>query len=175
MKVINLFAGPGAGKSTTAAGLFFLMKNKGYNVELITEFAKDLTWENRNKTLENQIYVFAKQYHRLYRLENKVEYVITDSPLLLSLIYSKTDYFNGTFANLVKEVWNEYINYSFFIERIKEYKQIGRSQDEEGAKKIDLTVLNLLNENYYIFKRVKGDINASQTILDYIENNNGYN
>jgi adenylate kinase family enzyme len=32
MKVINLFAGPGAGKSTTAAALFSKMKWKGYNV-----------------------------------------------------------------------------------------------------------------------------------------------
>jgi len=29
MKVINLFAGPGAGKSTTAAGLFYYMKKLG--------------------------------------------------------------------------------------------------------------------------------------------------
>ena len=40
MKVINLFAGPGAGKSTTAAGLFHLMKIAGMNVELVTEFSR---------------------------------------------------------------------------------------------------------------------------------------
>ena len=45
MKVINLFAGPGTGKSTTAAGLFYKMKSKGYMVELVTEFAKDLVYQ----------------------------------------------------------------------------------------------------------------------------------
>ncbi len=47
LKVINLWAGPGAGKSTTAAGLFNLMKIRGYNVELVTEFAKEMVYEGR--------------------------------------------------------------------------------------------------------------------------------
>lgn len=39
--VINIFGAPGAGKSTTAAALFALMKLEGYKVELATEHAKD--------------------------------------------------------------------------------------------------------------------------------------
>jgi len=39
-KVINLFAGPGAGKSTTAAGLFAEMKRANVDVELVTEYVK---------------------------------------------------------------------------------------------------------------------------------------
>ena len=41
LKVINLYGGPGTGKSTTAAALFALIKREGYNVELVTEFAID--------------------------------------------------------------------------------------------------------------------------------------
>jgi hypothetical protein len=36
MKVINLFAGPGCGKSTLAAGIFSLLKFHGVLVELVT-------------------------------------------------------------------------------------------------------------------------------------------
>ena len=46
----------------------------------MTEFAKDLTWENRQNTLENQLYVFAEQHHRVNRLKKQVDVVITDSP-----------------------------------------------------------------------------------------------
>jgi predicted ATPase len=60
LKVINLYGGPGTGKSTTAAALFALMKREGYNVELVTEFAKDLVWTERNKELGDQIYIFGK-------------------------------------------------------------------------------------------------------------------
>ena len=44
---VNLFGGPGTGKSTTSAAVFSLLKMHGVNAELITEFAKDLTWEKR--------------------------------------------------------------------------------------------------------------------------------
>ena len=37
-KVINLFGGPGAGKSTIASGLFYHMKIAGYNVEMTGEW-----------------------------------------------------------------------------------------------------------------------------------------
>lgn len=41
MYVVNLFAQPGAGKSTGAAYIFAKLKMAGVNAELITEFAKD--------------------------------------------------------------------------------------------------------------------------------------
>ena len=87
MKVINLYCGPGGGKSTGAAKLFAHLKQQDKNVELVTEFAKQLTWQNRQVDLSNQIYVFAKQHSKLFHLEDEVDVVVTDSPLLLSLIY----------------------------------------------------------------------------------------
>jgi ABC-type glutathione transport system ATPase component len=53
--MVNIYGGPGCGKSTTAAGVFTLLKIHKIDCELVTEFAKDLTWENRHKTLENQL------------------------------------------------------------------------------------------------------------------------
>lgn len=59
--VINLIGGPGAGKSTTAAGLFFLMKCAGLKVELVTEFAKELSYDENWADLKKQLYVLAEQ------------------------------------------------------------------------------------------------------------------
>jgi len=42
--VVNLFAGPGAGKTTTMAGLFSKLKLDNIVCEMATEFAKELTW-----------------------------------------------------------------------------------------------------------------------------------
>lgn len=61
--IINIYGGPGIGKSTIAAGLFNLMNvtYEGFtSVELVTEYAKDLIWENRLTTLQNQFYIDAK-------------------------------------------------------------------------------------------------------------------
>ena len=68
MKVINLFGGPGVGKSTTASGLFYEMKKARLEVELVTEYAKDAVWEGRTSLLDDQIYIFAKQQRRISRL-----------------------------------------------------------------------------------------------------------
>jgi hypothetical protein len=58
--VVNLYGGPGTGKSRTAALLFATMKQRGVNCELATEYAKDVVWEGRESLLSDQIYLFAK-------------------------------------------------------------------------------------------------------------------
>lgn len=58
MIVVNLFGAPGAGKSTGAAYIFSLLKMAGVNAELVTEFAKDKTWEHNTKALDNQVYMY---------------------------------------------------------------------------------------------------------------------
>ena len=86
-KLINLFGGPGIGKSTVAAHLYAHLKMEGYSAELVTEYAKDKVWEGSINVLRDQIYVFAKQRFRLGRIVGKVEYIVTDAPLLLSMVY----------------------------------------------------------------------------------------
>ena len=51
--VCNFFSGPGAGKSTLAAAVFAKLKMLGVNCELVTEFAKDKTWEKNYTALSN--------------------------------------------------------------------------------------------------------------------------
>lgn len=172
MRVINLFAGPGAGKSTTAAGLFHSMKLDKFNVELVTEYAKDLTWDERWGTLDDQLYVFAKQNNRLYRLRNKVDYVVTDSPLLVGLMYKKPDFLPQHFDNLVMEAWNTYDNYNFFLDRRKEYIQIGRTQTLDEAQAVDARVKNYLDSHGIVYETVPGDTTAVNIIRKWIDDHN---
>jgi len=151
MLVVNLFAPPGSGKSTMAAHIFAKLKWANVNCELVTEFAKDLTWENRQNTLENQLYVFAEQPHRVNRLKKQVDVVITDSPLVLSIIYNNK-YCNNNFKHLnslVLEQHFKFNNYNIFINRKKPYNPIGRNQTEEEANKIGIEIKELL-DSYYI-------------------------
>jgi hypothetical protein len=159
--VINLFAGPGAGKSTTAAGVFCLLKLHGINAELITEFAKDLTWEKRERTLDNQLYVFAKQYHRMWRVKDQVEVMITDSPLLLSLAYG----LSGKHEELVLDTFNQFSNMNFFIRRLKKYNPSGRNQTEGEAKTLDGVIAELLKYHRIFYTEVEGSLNAINFIM----------
>jgi tRNA uridine 5-carbamoylmethylation protein Kti12 len=165
--VINLFGGPGCGKSTIAAELFAILKKQGYEVELVTEYAKDKVWEESYKTLENQIYVFAKQLHRLWRLKDKVQFIITDSPLLLSIIYDKDN--NEDLKNLIISRFNSFDNINFIINRSTVYNQNGRYQNEEQANEIDKQIKELLVLHHISFQTE--DINnVVETILNEIKN-----
>jgi hypothetical protein len=157
MIVVNFFAGPGAGKSTTAAGVFSLLKLHGVNCEYVPEFAKDLTWENRYKTLENQIYIFAKQQHRLWRLIGEVDVVITDAPLIQGLVYVGE---NLALTQLVMEQFGEFDNINFFLDRSKEYNPKGRSQTENEAIELDNKIIHALIANDIPFMDINGDKDA---------------
>ncbi len=90
-RVVQIFGAPGSGKSTLAALLFSLAKRAGLSVELVTEFAKDLTWAERFSELRDQLWVSAQQRHRIEVLRGRVDWVITDSPVLQGALYSGDD------------------------------------------------------------------------------------
>lgn len=149
MKVINLFGGPGTGKSTTAAGVFNRMKVMGYNVELTTEYAKDMVWEGRDNVLSDQLYILAKQHRKLHRLQGKVDWVIMDSPIVLGLMYKPEGYYEN-FEPLVMEMWDSYDNVNFLLERSFEYQPIGRIGDEANAIRLDTGLRMFLEDKQII-------------------------
>ena len=170
MKVINLFGAPGAGKSTTAAGLFFKMKicKTIGSVELVTEFAKDLVYAGRFKELNNnQIYVTVKQYSRMERLRNKVDYIITDSPLILGAIYKPNNYFKS-YDSLLNELHESFDSINIVINRVKEYKNYGRMQTEKESDEIALSIRRLLKYNEINYYVVDGNEDAPDTILNIL-------
>ena len=167
-KVINLFGGPGCGKSTGAAYIFSLLKMKGMNVELVTEFAKDKTWEHNSKALTCQPYVFGKQSYRMDRCADEVDIIITDSPLFLSAMYNFDSNIEPEFTQTVIKKFNEFENYNFFLKRLKEYNPKGRNQTEEEAKELDNKIKTNLNKFNIEYEEVNGCKEGYEYILNSI-------
>ena len=111
--VINLIGGPGSGKSTAAAELFASLKKAGRSCEVAWEFSKDKLFEESLRVLDDQIYIFGKMYHKIYRLLDKVEFIITDSPLPISLYYNKEE--SQYFDKFIVEQYNKFNNLMYFI------------------------------------------------------------
>jgi hypothetical protein len=84
------------------------------------------------------------QHNRLYRLKNKVKVIITDSPLLNSIVYYNG--YNPNFEDLVIWEFKEMNNLTFYLEREFEYVENGRMQSLEMAKKVDDVYKKLLDE-----------------------------
>jgi hypothetical protein len=167
--VVNLFAGPGAGKSTTAAGVFHLLKLRGVNAELVTEYAKDVVWERTPSLLENQLHVFAEQHRRISRLLGQVDVVVTDAPILLSLVYYQGS--SRAFRELVIEEWEKLHRLDFFIQRqrSKAYQPAGHLQTEGEAEELDGRIWRLLRYHSRPPQVVLGDQHAAQSIVATIE------
>ncbi|MNC17403.1 hypothetical protein D3C75_652800 [compost metagenome] len=147
LKVVNIFGGPGTGKSTTAAYLFHELKCAGKNVELVTEYAKDMVWEGRMNVLSDQLYMAAKQNRKLERLVNHgLEVAITDSPLILGALYQPPGYYE-LFEPFLVEVFNSYNNLNIYLKRSTEYNPLGRNQTLEEAIVIDEQNLKLLDKH----------------------------
>jgi hypothetical protein len=131
------------------------------------EYAKEKVWERTTAVLEDQIYVFAKQLHAIERLIGQVEVVITDSPILLALIYGKHE--SPEFRNLVTEVHNRHNTLNIFLHRVKPYQPKGRLQDEKEAKVIDNEVWDLLNKLSVPFREYQAAPGNVKALADLIQ------
>jgi short-subunit dehydrogenase involved in D-alanine esterification of teichoic acids len=133
------------------------------------EYAKDLTWESgvsknkkekiKNPKLENQLYVFGKQQHRLFRLNKKVDVIVTDAPLLHSLVYDVGD--NKSLKELILEEHSIYNNLNIFLSRKKKYNPNGRSQTFKQAVELDKKIklmLDMYSGGYETIEAVPGNI-----------------
>lgn len=176
MTVINLYGGPGVGKSSVAAQLFYEMKKAGYKVELVTEYAKDLVYSEEFFKLKDQLMVFAKQHHKLWKLRGKVDYAIVDSPLPLSLVYAPDDmiYHYPDLSKLILSTYSQYDNRDFFLVRNLEehgYQEYGRQETVEEAIDKDDEILEMLIA-YGIQHRAVSYKDACSSILKRLNDSN---
>lgn len=177
VKVINFFAGPGVGKTTTAAGVFYKLKTLGYNVEFIHEFAKELVFENRTDILlYDQLFVLSNQNRNLLNkvFEESLDYVIMESPILLSNIYFNelSIYNEELFKSFTLDLFKQYNNINFYLNRSinHEFNNTGRIHDEYESKIIDINILRYLNENNIPFYKLNINEDSIDKIISLLKN-----
>lgn len=158
LTVINFFGGPGVGKSTTAAGLFYEMKKRGMSVEYVQEYCKSWVYEGRNMFTE-QDYIFAKQNNRLRTLVGKVQYAITDSPIVMGLFYMPIR-FPTSLQPLIEETFHTYTNINILLNRVdtQSYQTEGRNEtiEESISKHMDM-------EQYLTKKLIHHNVDSGPT------------
>ncbi len=166
--IVNLFGVPGAGKSTGAAYIFSRLKMEGVNCELVTEFAKDKVWEQTEEVFKNQAYIFGKQSFKISRCHDKVDVVITDSPLPLSIFYNHDPRLTENFNNAVMDFFNSYQNLNYLLLRTKPYNPVGRMQTEEESNNLKQPMIDLLVSMGIDYKEEFGEIEGYERIVSDI-------
>jgi hypothetical protein len=147
------------------------MKTSGYSVELVTEAAKDRTYERAWDIRDNQLLLFAQQDHRLRRLEGQVEWAITDSPLPLGMAYCHGEY-GFWLTQAIRSRFDQYDNRNVFIRRVKPYQTFGRTQTEDEARALDRRVwdifLTICGGSITLTSVIDGDAEAPYTIMHHL-------
>jgi len=164
--IVQIYGGPGAGKSTFRARLFTELKYKGVICEESPEYAKDKVYEESFTTLTNQIYIFGKQHHRLFRLLKQNDVVICDSPLLNTILYDSDN--NKELRALAISEHKKLNSFDILLFREHEYQQTGRYQNEDEAKDLDKDIENILVENDVTFTKISSSPENAKKIADQI-------
>jgi deoxyadenosine/deoxycytidine kinase len=160
--VVNLLGGPGVGKSTLTAAIFAKLKDLDVDCEMASEFAKELVWEQRNETFKDELYIFAKQAHRLFRLNGKVDVVITDRPLILTCFYAQKD---KALSKFCLDRFEQYNNMNYLLVREKAYNTNGRNQTEDEARSIDRETRYMLESYDIPYKELPGNMETADIIV----------
>lgn len=143
--VLNFFGGSGLGKSTTAAAVYAELKYQGQHCELVREFVKEMAWAGVGVGPFGQNIIYGRQLERESALYNKVDFIVTDSPLLLCPIYQNHYAGHDTIKQpifkdleMAKTLGVTHIN--FLLKRHKPFDPRGRYETEDKAKLIDKKV-----------------------------------
>lgn len=155
---INLFAGPGAGKSVVASQIFSHFKIKGYNIELVNEYVKGWAYQKIVPQSFDQYYIFSKQLRSEdIILRTGVKNIVTDSPILMQLAYMKRNGENySPLLQIAKDFESKYSCINILLERKDiSYQQYGRYENEPQAIQMDIIIENILKETNSPYKKIK--------------------
>lgn len=172
--IINIHGGPAAGKSTTSSLMYYLLKSKNLNAELVREFVKGWAWQQRNIGPYDQFYFMGKQSHYESSLYGKVDWIVTDSPVLLCAVYAKRyniPEIGKGISEAIRAFYKQasldgHVHHHIVLKRTKPYIQSGRFETENQAKEIDGEAEAFLKEAGYDYELCHTDEFSIKAMID---------
>lgn len=150
--VVNAFGGPGAGKSTACFHIVEELKKLGYVAEYVSEYAKDLVWDENFDLLDgteaHQFEILKEQLHRIDRLYGKVDFIVTDASILLNAVYNNE--LTPGYEKMLKTLNGQYKNFNFLVRRDGKFEVEGRIHSYEESVSKDKEVEQMM-QRYGLF------------------------
>lgn len=169
---INLYGGACSGKSFTAAGLFYRLKGDKTKVELVSEYIKEMAYEGRKPISFDPLTIFAMQLRFEDTRLRYMPYIISDSPLMLQVFYSKKYKFLSwdKLYGLACDWESLYSSLNIFLDREGlEYQQEGRYETYAEAVENDHLMMDFLDDYDIPYKTI--ETLDFEGILAYVKEN----
>ena len=149
------------------------MRLSGFRCEMASEFAKDLFWDDSN-AWKDQLYVFANQWRMIDRVLCRTDYVICDSPPILSLFYNRPH--SDAFVQLVLEKCSQFDTSLFLLKRAVPYDSIGRRETEAESDMLHDEMVEWLELHGMKHEMVESTVDGWKSILERLKDGqNGSN
>lgn len=140
------------------------------------EFPKALAWDNNQSAIQDQLYVLANQHRGIVKSYGKVDYIVLDSPIILSLVYRNmyegtsypsTLYSSDHFDKLVIDIHNQYDSINILLERSNRgiHNNDERYQNLEESIKLDNKIEETLINNNIPYHKIKVGNNTVKKIV----------
>ena len=118
--------------------------------------------------MSNQLYILGKQYYRIDRCKDQVEVIVTDSPIILSLLYGANSSYGNELSKLILALWEIDNNVLYFVNRVKPYNPTGRSQTQEESDSLAITLKEILDKYSISYGEVNGTLTDYDLIVEEI-------
>lgn len=174
-KRICIFGGPGTGKSTMAARIYYHLKAEHCPYELVDEAIKGMAWQKIPPTGFDQVWLMGKQIHREDVVLRSGGSVITSGPPLQQAMYAQWQHHSCFMLlwQIALKFEEVYPAINILLKRNVPYGTEGRyqSNEEEAAAMDDFTRhgLELYTPGYGEFTPQEFD-----QILDFVRKNGGF-
>jgi len=171
--VVNIFGGPGTGKSTLASELYCALKKAGIETACPEEHAKLAIWSGQPWLLDHQVILLGRTWETIRALSEKVDVIIVDSPILLCSVYAQ-DREPDCFHELVIDIHRRTSRMNILLQRNpgQIYSPSGRRETADQASLVDARIENLLrtrSETYSAISRAPDDRSAiARSIATYL-------
>lgn len=168
--VLNIFGGPGSGKTTLASRLFSALKQHGIESASPEEHAKLAIWSNQPWLLDQQTILLGRTWETLHALHDKVDVVIVDSPIMLCSVYAGNRE-PICFHQLVADIHRRTDRANLLLQRDPnlEYSMNGRRENAREARVVDERIMTTLDLNSEPFTEIARDDDAIENILHSVK------
>ena len=163
--IINFIGEPGAGKSWASWYISAKLKQNGFKVEYLPEFAKSKLYEHSEKVFTCEPYIFGKQLYKMHSMSDEVDIIVDNvwvwsfDEEVLPMLY--IDELNQPIANIyVKDyIWDDY----------KDEIETLKFSDRLVFNVAQANVLNPIKEIYYYVSNEKNVLSKKQldSIVDW--------